>query len=123
MNRVYWADFLLELPDIIPPTVDLVALTADYQFVVPDEEEGEDEEESGKNRSASMDENARFFEIELKAPLAGIGSSIPELTQITAGLAASDNFSRYFREIPAPDINPMEIDGAWQANIVLRCTP
>jgi hypothetical protein len=122
MNRVYWADFLHELPGIIPPTVDLVALTADYQFIVPDDEEEEDDD-GEKKPTRSIDENARFFEIELKAPLAGIGSSIPELTQITAGLAASDNFNRYFREIPAPDINPMEVDGVWQANIVLRCTP
>ena len=123
MNRVFWGDFLLELPDIIPATVDLVSLSAEYQFVVPEEEE--DGEEGGeKKNSYSNDEDSRYFEIELKAPLeGGIGSQIPELIQITSRLAASDNFSRYFGVIPAPDINPMEVDGAWQANIVLKCTP
>jgi len=121
MNRVYWADFLTELPDILPPTVDLVAISADYPFLVPEEQEdGEDD----LNWTVAALEDSRFFELVVKAPLAGKGSSIPELTQMIAGLTASTNFRRYFQEIPGPAINPVQTDdGNWVANITLRCKP
>lgn len=120
MERVFWADFLYELPSIIPLTADLVSISADYQFIVP---EDEDDEEGG-GKKGSVDENSRYFEIELKVPMKNEGSEILELAMITKGLSESEHFSRYFSEIEPADTNSVDLGGGkWEANVSIRSKP
>jgi hypothetical protein len=120
MQRVFWADFLYDLPNIVPPTADLVSIAADYPFIVP---EDEDDEEGG-SKKMSVDEDSRYFEIELKVPIKDEGSSIPELALITKGLANSKYFSRYFGDTEPADVNTMDLgEGKWEANVSIRSKP
>lgn len=121
MERVYWSDIIKELPRILPSTMSVVRLDGRYEFKVPEEpQEGEEEEVAAP---MVFDESSRYFELNLKVPMASETSKVPEVAELIKALGENDLFNRYFRRTPNPDMSKLEMDGGWQANIVIRLTP
>jgi len=119
MDRVYWADFLTEIPRIIPTGMVLKRIDAKYNFIVPDEEEGED----GEAATVILDDSSRYIELNLEMKLESEKSLTPEVLVFTEALIESDVFGRPFQTVPAATVNRLESDGGWKAEISLRCSP
>lgn len=119
MQRVYWADFLYELPRVLPANVELVRVEGFYPFAMPAESEEEEGGEGGE--AVTLEKGSRFIEFEFKVPMESEISPIPEKDQVTDALRESEHFSRFFRDMAAPRIVPNEADGRWTATITIRC--
>lgn len=121
MERVYWSDFLKELPRILPSTMSVVRIDGRYEFKVPEEpKDGEDGEVAAP---MVFDESSRYFELNLKVPIASESSKVTEVGELITALGENELFKRHFRSIPNPDMSKLEVDGGWQANIAIRLTP
>jgi len=121
MERVYWSDIIKELPRILPSTMSVVRIDGRYEFKVP--EEPMDDEDGEVAAPMVFDESSRYFELNLKVPMASESSKVPEVAELITALGENDLFKRHFRKIPNPDLSKLEVDGGWQANIVIRLTP
>ena len=110
MDRVYWADFLGEVPELMPGDVALERLEGTHPFVIP-----RDDDEAVRMPDA-------FLELTLSVPVREGATRIPQVPQLTSALRASQLFSRHFKHVPnaAVTVRP---DAAEQvARVSIRCS-
>jgi len=119
MDRVYWADFLTEIPRILPVGMKLKRIDAKFNFLVPDDEESED----GEAAVTVMDDSSRYIEMNLEMMIENEKSLTPEVQAFTEALVESDVFSRAFPTNPGATTSLLEADRGWKKEISIRCTP
>lgn len=119
MDRVYWADFLTEIPRIIPSGMTLKRIDAKYNFVVPDDEAGED----GEAAVVIVDDTSRYIEMNLEMNLENEKSNTPEVLALTEAINESEVFSRPFQTLPMATTNRIEGERGWKVEITVRCSP
>lgn len=120
MDRVYWADYLTEIPRLLPDGMTLKRIDARYAIIIAEES---DDEDGGGTATKTMDESSRFFEMVFEMPVASEDSEPPEVLELTESLKESDIFRKSFATVPAAKTNKLEADGRWKASISLRLTP
>ncbi len=122
MDRVYWSDYLREIPKLLPDNMTLVRIAGADTFLVPDED-ADDEEGNGGGSPSGRGESDRFLEIGMNLPLESEKSSTPEIVSFTDALKTSKVFQKSFRTIPAATVSRLEDNGRWHAEITMRCMP
>lgn len=120
MDRVYWADYLTELPRLMPKGMTLKRIDARYAMVIAEEDE---DEEGGGGATTTMDDSSRFFEMTFELPIDSKEAQVPEVLTLTDSLKESDIFRKSFATVPGAKTNKLETDKKWKAEISFRLSP
>jgi len=117
MDRVYWADFLTEIPRILPKGMTLKRIDAKFNFIVPEDKE------DGEVATMTQDDSSRYIELNLEMIVESEKSNTPEVNAFSESLIDSDVFSKVFSTVGGAEFNMIESERGWKKEISIRCSP
>jgi hypothetical protein len=110
MDRVYWADFLGEVPGLMPREVELERFEGTHPFVVP-RKDGE---------TARLPD--AFVDLTLSVPVREGATRIPQVPQLTSALRESALFARHFKHVPNASVTVRPDAVEQTARVSIRCS-
>jgi len=110
MDRVYWADFLGEVPGLMPREVELERFEGTHPFVVP-----RTDGETTRLPDA-------FVDLTLSVPVREGATRIPQVPQLTSALRESALFARHFKHVPNATVTVRPDAIEQTARVSIRCS-
>ena len=117
-SRVFWADVLREVPEVVPSSGTIVDL--DGRDIVKFPVTGKKKKKKGESAAAGV---SRQFMLSIEVPLDAADTSPPEVAELTGALETSPYFKAQFPRITGSNVRLLPAVKGLSARITVLCFP